>query len=185
MRHFLLQVTQSCLQDSVLPVGLNLPLICVWSFGELEGSLGSVSWWAVQGLGRRGWGACISRGKCSLYTLDLETWFTSAWGPGKQLVPDGMPKGQGARGKAYVCLKTMPRALLQEPQAPASWLRLQDSFQSLQKDIVVFVLFMLGQSTVAHVRTHTYAHMHTRHKITPTKKNCYSCFNFCAFIFCS
>ena len=28
----------------------------VWSSGELEGSLGSVSWWAVQGLGQRGRG---------------------------------------------------------------------------------------------------------------------------------
>jgi hypothetical protein len=149
LRHFLLQVTQSCLQDSVLPVGLNLPLICVWSSGELEGSLGSVSWWAVQGLGRRGWGACISRGKCSLYTLDLETWFTSAWGPGRQLVPDGMPKGQGARGKAYVCLKTMPRALLQEPHMHTCT---QDIKSLPQKRTAIPVLIFVLSSFVLNLK---------------------------------
>lgn len=153
----------------------------VWSSGELEGSLGSVSWWAVQGLGQRGWGVHF-QGK----VLAVCPWpgdlVHIRLGTGKAAVPDGMPKGQGARGKAYVCLKTMPRALLQEPQAPAmlpgSGFRTAGTFRAFKN--ISWSLFYLYWGK-AQARTCTHTHRHTRHENHPHKTELLFLFKFLCF----
>lgn len=168
LRCFLLQGTQSCLRDSVLPAGLNLPLICVWSSGELEGSLGSVSWRAVQG-----WGVGRAFPGESAHCVPL-TWRPGSHPPGDR---EGgcswwNAKWPGSQRKRLRLLENNAQGPPARTTGPcyASWLRLKDSwdFQSFQKDTMVFVLFMLGK---AQARTHTRAHTCTQDtKITPTKR---------------
>lgn len=73
-----------------------------------------------------------------------------------------MPNGQEARGKGYVCLKTMPRALQQEPQAPAmlpgSGFRTAGTFRAFKK--IPWSLFYLcwAKHRRAHTRARTHAH---------------------------
>lgn len=157
----------------------------VWSSGELEGSLGSVSWWAVQGLGQRGWGVHF-QGK----VLAVCPWpgdlVHIRLGTGKAAVPDGMPKAREPEEKLTSAWKQCPGPSCKNHRPLLCFLAQASGQLGLSEPSKIYhgLCFIYAGAKHRHACGHTHTCTQDM-KITPTKQNCYSFLNFCASIFCS